>query len=54
MMRQGILDDIRNDEFKKNAQYKRGFHTKNEDIKEKLNIWFSLYNFFTNTNKSKP
>lgn len=43
MMRQGIIDDIRHDEVKD------GNHTKEYAIKEKLNIWFSLYNFFTNT-----
>jgi len=43
MMWQGILDDIRHDEVKE------GNHVKEYAIKEKLNIWFSLYNFFTNT-----
>jgi len=40
----GIMDDIRTDE------YKKGSHSKGFQIKEKLNIWFSLYNFFDSTN----
>ncbi|NJL13855.1 MAG: hypothetical protein HC913_13200 [Microscillaceae bacterium] len=40
MMQKGILDDILHDEFKD------GKHSKEYAIKEKLNIWFSLYNFF--------
>ncbi len=43
MMAQGILDDIRHDEVKD------GNHDKGYAIKEKLNIWFSLYKFFTDT-----
>ncbi len=45
MMRQGIADDIRHDE----KDSKKNQHTKQDSIKEKLNIWFSLYDFFTNT-----
>jgi CRISPR-associated protein Csh1 len=46
MMSQTILDDIRNDEEGDNKHF-----TKNEgSIKEKLNIWFSLYSFFIPTN----
>lgn len=44
MMSQTILDDIRHDEIKNNE------HSKGYAIKEKLNIWFSLYNFFIHTN----
>lgn len=44
MMSQTILDDILHDEFKNKA------HTKEYSIKEKLNIWFSLYLFFISTN----
>lgn len=43
MMLQGVLDDLRYDENKDKN------HSKDYAIKEKLNIWFSLYNFFTNT-----
>lgn len=43
IMKNGILDDIRSDEMKE------GSHTKGYQIKEKLNIWFSLYNFFEGT-----
>lgn len=42
MMKTSILEDIRIDE-----DYKRGYA-----IKEKLNIWFSLYHFF-NQNKNR-
>ncbi|MEX0721096.1 MAG: hypothetical protein WD059_10540 [Balneolaceae bacterium] len=43
IMVNGILDDIRKDEFKD------GSHSKGFQIKEKLNIWFSLYNYFETT-----
>jgi len=43
IMVNGILDDVRQDEFKE------GNHSKGYQIKEKLNIWFSLYNFFEGT-----
>lgn len=39
MMLQSILDDVKNDVFDK-------FHSKESSIKEKLNTWFSLYNYF--------
>lgn len=39
MMVQSIMSDIKEDEYDK-------FHSKDTSIKEKLNIWFSLYNFF--------
>lgn len=42
MMRNSILDDIRHDKD----------HDKTFRIKEKLNIWFSLYNYFNNNKKS--
>lgn len=42
MMQKSIMDDIRHDE------YKNKNHTKEYRIKEKLNIWFNLYNYFTN------
>lgn len=40
IMQTGILDDLRQDEFKE------GKHSKNYSIKAKLNIWFSLFGFF--------
>lgn len=40
MMQKSILDDIKQDEFKNNN------HSKGYRIKEKLNIWFNLYNYF--------
>lgn len=43
MMQQGIIDDLRHDDVKD------GNHTKEYAIKEKLNIWFSLYDFFLST-----
>lgn len=43
IMVNGIMDDIRRDEMKE------GSHTKGYQIKEKLNIWFSLYNYFYST-----
>lgn len=42
IMQTGIRDDIRQDEYKDNK------HSKSYDIKEKLNIWFSLYEYFSN------
>jgi CRISPR-associated protein Csh1 len=46
MMSQTILSDIRDDEVIKNKNF-----TKNDtSIKQKLNIWFSLYAFFNHTN----
>lgn len=46
MMINSIIADIKADEF----DMVKGYHTKEYSIKEKLNIWFSLYNFFTLTN----
>lgn len=40
IMRKGVLDDIRADEYKDSK------HSKEYAIKQKLNIWFSLYNYF--------
>jgi len=42
MMRSSIMDDIRHDKE----------HDKTLIIKEKLNIWFSLYNYFNNNKNS--
>lgn len=44
IMGKGILDDIRQDEYKDKK------HTKQTDIYNKLNIWFSLWNFFGQEN----
>ncbi|WP_418892655.1 hypothetical protein [Limibacterium fermenti] len=44
-----IIADMRQDEFKEGK-----YHSKENDIKKKLNIWFSLYNYFdTNNPKNK-
>ncbi|WP_153631734.1 hypothetical protein [Prolixibacter sp. SD074] len=42
-----IISDLKHDEFKD------GYHTKETSIKEKLNIWFSLYNKFSNHSKNR-
>lgn len=42
IMKKGILDDLRHDEVKNDQ------HSKTSDIYRKLNIWFSLWNFFDN------
>lgn len=42
-----IFSDIKHDEFKD------GYHTKETSVKEKLNIWFSLYNNFSNNSKNR-
>ncbi len=47
IMQTGILDTLKQDEFKDNK------HTKDFSIKEKLNIWFSLYEFFDNNHEKK-
>jgi CRISPR-associated protein Csh1 len=44
MMAQSILDDIRHDN--------KPEQSREYIIKEKLNIWFSLYNYFQNNNKT--
>ena len=46
IIHQGILDDLRHDEFQ------NGKHIKTLDIYKKLNIWFSLWNFFGTENKT--
>jgi len=43
IMKNGVLDDIRHDEYDKEKKY----HKKEFQIKEKLNIWFNLYTYFT-------
>ncbi|ALO17052.1 hypothetical protein L21SP5_03441 [Salinivirga cyanobacteriivorans] len=45
----GILDDIRHDEYDAKGNY----HSKSKPILNKLNIWFSLYNYFNNSNKKE-
>lgn len=47
IMVNGIMDDIRHDEVKDNK------HTKQYDIKEKILIWFSLFDFFELHNLNK-
>lgn len=46
IMINGIIDDLRHDEVKDNR------HTKQYEIKEKILIWFSLYDFFEQNNKN--
>lgn len=46
IMKRGILDDLRHDEIQNEK------HTKNSDIRKKLNIWFSLWNFFGKENNT--
>lgn len=48
ILMKGIIDDIRNDEFKIDANTGKSKHTKQYDIIAKLNIWFSLWDFFGN------
>ncbi|APF20554.1 hypothetical protein Calab_1310 [Caldithrix abyssi DSM 13497] len=47
IMQSMILNDLKQDEFKDNR------HTKDFAIKEKLNIWFSLYEFFDQPNRGE-
>ena len=47
IMINGIISDLREDEVKDNR------HTKQYDIKEKLLIWFSLFDFFEQNYKNK-
>ncbi len=49
LMKSSILDDIRHDEYDNKLKY----HSKEKPIKEKLNIWFSLYNYFNNNSNKK-
>ena len=44
MMYNSILSNIRQDEIKTRCEY-------NNDIKTKINIWFSIYNLFNNNKK---
>jgi CRISPR-associated protein Csh1 len=47
IMQTSIITDVINDEFRD------GYHTNENTIKEKLNIWFSLYNNFNNQSKNR-
>lgn len=47
IMLTSIISDLKHDELKD------GYHTKEFSIKEKLNIWFSLYNKFINQSKNR-
>ncbi len=47
IMWNSIIGDLRSDKITD-----KGYHSKEYGIKEKLNIWFSLYNYFTN-NKNR-
>lgn len=49
LLSKGILDDIQHDEFKQDTR----INTKREPILNKLNIWFSLYNYFNCSNQNK-
>lgn len=48
-----IIDDIRHDELKVSEKTRKEYHSKEDTIKEKLNIWFSLYNYFANSIKKE-
>ena len=43
IMWNSIIGDLRTDKITD-----KGYHSRDYSIKEKLNIWFSLYNYFTN------
>lgn len=47
IMLTGILDDLKQDKYENNK------HTKGYKIKDKLNIWFSLYEFFDQSKQKK-
>jgi CRISPR-associated protein Csh1 len=47
IMLTSIYSDLKHDELKD------GYHTKETSIKEKLNIWFSLYSSFNNNSKKR-
>jgi CRISPR-associated protein Csh1 len=47
IMWNSIIGDLRDDKLTD-----KGYHSRGYNIKEKLNIWFSLYNYFTN-NKNR-
>ncbi len=46
IMWNSIIGDLRTDKITD-----KGYHSRDYSIKEKLNIWFSLYNYFTNNLK---
>ena len=46
IMWNSIIGDLRNDKLTD-----KGYHSKEYSIKEKLNIWFSLYNYFLNNER---
>ena len=48
IMWNSILGDIRTDKITD-----KGYHSKGYSVKEKLNIWFSLYNYFDNKKRRK-
>ena len=48
ILESGILEDIRMDE------YKNGYNSNRDKILKKLNIWFSLYEYFDYTQFSNP
>jgi CRISPR-associated protein Csh1 len=49
IMRELVLDDLRHDKFEEKFKT----HSKEKEIKEKLNIWFSLYNYFEHPKKTE-
>ncbi len=59
IMLTSIISDLKYDEVKPGEKIdertgaKIIFHTKETSIKEKLNIWFSLYNNFSNNSKNR-
>lgn len=48
IMWNSIIGDLRTDKITD-----KGYHSRDYSIKEKLNIWFSLYNYFTNNKNRK-
>ena len=48
IMWNSIIGDLRTDKITD-----KGYHSRDYSIKEKLNIWFSLYKYFTNNLKRK-
>jgi len=59
IMLTSVFSDVRHDEIKQSEKIdektgeKIRYHTKETSIKEKLNIWFSLYNNFNNNSKNR-
>lgn len=45
----GVIDDIQHDEYKHDTK----INTKRIPILNKINIWFSLYNYFNDSNQNK-